>query len=97
MSDDRATFWNGLPTSAKRGTAVVADAPEFPAYWARDLVGQRVAVVRVVLDGVNYGGGTAWLYDEDGSGWLKVTKGLGSSRVGHRDLAIVDGSYEVTR
>lgn len=87
------TFWNGLPTPAVRGTAEVADSPAHPLYWARELVGQRVPVVRVTLDGVNYGGGVAYLYDEDGHGWIKVTKGQGSSRVGHKDLAVVEGSF----
>lgn len=93
------TFWNGLRTEAVRGTAVVADAPEFPMYWARDLVGQRGPVVRVVLDGVNYGGGLAHLDDRDGSGWAKVTEGHGGPRWPHRDVAIEDGTFtpEVSR
>lgn len=87
------TFWNGLPTPALRGTAVVAPAPEFPQYWAADLVGQRIAVVLVVLDGVNYGGGTSYLDDRDGSGWAKVTEGHGGPRWPHSDVAIVPDSF----
>ena len=88
-------YWNGLPTEVERGTATVADAPEFPAYWARaeGIIGQRIPVVRVVLDGVNYGGGTSYLDDRDGSGWRKVTQGHGSPAYGHRDVAIIDGSF----
>lgn len=88
-------FWNGLPTTATRGTAVVADAPEFAAYWARTqgVVGSRIPVVQVVLDGVNYGGGVTYLDDRDGSGWRKVTEGHGSPRLGHRNVAIVPGSF----
>jgi hypothetical protein len=88
-------YWNGLPTTAERGTAVVADAPEFPAYWAKTegIIGQRIAVVRVVLDGVNYGGGVAYLDDRDGSGWRKVTTGHGSPSYGHADVAIEEGSF----
>lgn len=90
------TFWNGMPTPARRGTAVVADAPEFPMYWARDLVGQRIAVVEVVLDGVNYGGGIDYLDDRHGQGWAKVTEGHGSPRYGHASAAIEPGSFVVT-
>jgi hypothetical protein len=88
-------YWNGLPTTAARGTAVVADAPEFPQYWARTegIVGQRIPVVRVVLDGVNYGGGIDYLDDRDGSGWRKVTEGHGGPRWPHRGVAIEDGSF----
>jgi hypothetical protein len=88
-------YWNGLPTTATRGTAVVADAPEFPAYWARTegIIGQRIPVVRVDLDGVNYGGGVSYLDDRDGSGWRKVTTGHGSPSYGHRDVAINEGSF----
>ena len=88
-----ATFWNGLPTPARRGTAVVADAPEFPAYWARDLIGKRIAVVEVVLDGVAYGGGIDYLDNRDGSGWRKVTEGRGGSGYGHASLDIEPGSF----
>jgi hypothetical protein len=88
------TYWNGLPTIARRGTAVVADAPEFSLYWAYSLVGQRIPVVLVVLDGVNAGGGIAYLDNRDGSGWIKVTKGRGSSRVSHGEVAIQEGSFE---
>lgn len=92
-------YWNGLPTAAERGTAVVAPAPEFPQYWAarEGIVGDRIPVVRVDLDGVNYGGGIDYLDDRDGSGWAKVTRGMGSPRYGHRSLAIVDGSFTPAR
>ena len=98
MTDIEATYWNGLPTPATRGTAIVAASPEFPAYWAKDegIIGQRIAVVRVILDGVNYGGGITHLDDRDGDGWAKVTTGHGSSRVGHADVAIVADSFEAT-
>jgi len=88
-------YWNGLPTIARRGTAVVADAPEFPQYWAKTegLVGQRSAVVMVVLDGVNYGGGVCYLDDRNGQGWNKVTIGRGSPGYGHADVAIEPDSF----
>lgn len=92
-----STFWNGLPTPARRGTAVVADAPEFPAYWARGIVGQRIEVVEVVLDGANYGGGIDYLDNRYGDGWLKVTEGRGSSGLPHASVAIEDGSFRAVQ
>lgn len=88
-------YWNGLPTEVERGTAVVADNTHAPAYWARTdgIIGQRIEVVRVVLDGVNYGGGIDYLDDRDDAGWIKVTSGLGSSRFGHRSVVIEEGSF----
>lgn len=93
MATERG-YWNGLPTVVERGTAVVADTRQFPLYWARTegIIGQRIAVVRVVLDGVNYGGGTAYLDDREGQGWAKVS-GDGSPRSGHSDVVIVEGSF----
>lgn len=84
------TFWNGEPAPAVRGTAVVADAPEFPQYWARTegIIGQRIPVVRV-----QYG---QWLYVLDnrrGQAWDKVTRGNGSPRYGHADVKIELGSF----
>jgi hypothetical protein len=83
------TYWNGEPCTATRGTAEVADAPEFSMYWARDLVGQRIPVVRV-----NYFVHPFYLDDQDGRGWHKVTKGKGSPREGHRNVAIVQDSFQ---
>jgi hypothetical protein len=90
-----STFWNGLPTRATRGTAVVADAPEFPAYWAKTegIIGQRIPVVEVDLNGVNYGGGIDYLDNRDGSGWRKVTTGHGGPAYGHKNVAIEPGSF----
>lgn len=93
---DVDTYWNGLPAPAERGTAVVADRGDFPQYWARHekIVGQRIDVVRVFLDGVNYGGGVEYLDNRDGSGWLKVTEGHGSPTYGHRNVTIEPDSFE---
>lgn len=95
-----ATFWNGEPTPARRVTIVCADAPEFPAYWARaaEIVGSRRDAVEV-----SYNGETFYLDDEadpenpesrPGSGWGKVTLGRGSPRYGHRELRPVAGTVE---
>lgn len=86
-------YWNGLETTAIRGTAIVADVPDMPEYWAKDLVGQRIDVVEIILDGVNAGGGIAHLDNRNGSGWLKVTEGMGSPKYGHRNVSIVPGSF----
>ena len=85
-------YWNGLPTPVRKVTGVVREWTDGdpPQAWWKPIVGQRVRAVEVVLDGVNYGGGIAYLYDEDGSGWRKVTEGHGSPRYGHRDVPLVD-------
>jgi hypothetical protein len=41
--------WQGEPTEARRVRAVIADAPQFPSYWARDLVGTEAWVVEFVV------------------------------------------------
>ena len=94
VTDHETTYWNGLPTLAIRGTAVVADAPEFPQYWAKNLIGMRIPVIRVVLEGVNFGGGVTYLDNREGVGWLKVTEGKGMPQYSHADVAIVTGSFE---
>lgn len=86
-------FWNGEPTRATQGTAIVADNGTFPAYWGKELVGERIPVVRVVLDGINFGGGIAFLDDRDGSGWYKVAEGFGSPGFAHRNVEIEEGSF----
>jgi hypothetical protein len=95
MTDHILTYWNGLPTTATRGTAVVADAPKFPLYWARfeGIIGTRIHVVKVDLDGVNYGGGFDYLDNRDESGWIKVTEGKGSPAYGHSSVEIEPGSF----
>ncbi|WP_047892565.1 hypothetical protein [Micromonospora sp. RV43] len=81
--DQPATYWNGELTEAVRVHVVVADAPQFARYWARDLVGAERDAVRVT-----YYGQVFYLDDEDGSGWTKVTTGYGSPRCPHRELAV---------
>lgn len=86
-------FWNGLPTTIQQVTGVVPEHdPEIhpPLAWWKELSGQRIEAVRVVLDGVNYGGGVTYLDNRDGSGWRKVTEGHGSPRWPHRNVPLID-------
>lgn len=87
------TFWNGLPTPARKvwGTVATWD-PEIhpPLAWWRDIQGARIKAVEVVLDGVNAGGGISYLDDRDGHGWVKVTKGHGGPRWHHANVPLVD-------
>lgn len=78
-----AAYWNGERALAVKVRVIVGDAPQFPNYWARSLVGTEREAVRVT-----YSGQLFYLDNEDGSGWLKVTEGHGSPRYGHRDLAV---------
>lgn len=89
MNDGWVTgYWNGLATKIRkvRGTVPEWDESYPPLAWWRDLCGLEVEAVEVVLDGVNFGGGRAYLYNTDGSGWFKVTEGKGSPRVEHKGL-----------
>lgn len=86
-------FWNGLETEVTQGSAIVASKTPFPEYWGKELAGQRIAVIRVNLEGVNFGGGVTYLDDRNGQGTYKVTKGFGSPRWGHRDVVIEEGSF----
>lgn len=88
-------FWNGLPTVVRKVVVEVGEgqrpesvAPEHWRPWWRGLEGTQRNAVLVLLDGVNYGGGTVYLDDEDGSGWAKVTTGKGSPSFGHRELPV---------
>lgn len=86
------TYWNGLPTPARKvvGTVRAWQDGDPPQAWWRDLVGQRIEAVEVVLDGVNSGGGTTYLDDRDGSGWAKVTVGHGGPRWPHGNVPLID-------
>lgn len=82
-----------MPTPARRGTAIVAHAPQFPGYCAKDLIGQRIDVVEVILDFVNAGGGITYLDDRHGYGWTKVTTGRGGPTFDHSSTEIEPGSF----
>lgn len=84
---DHAPAWNGATVTAKRGTAIVADDSRFPRYWAMNLVGQRIAVVKV--DAPH---GVMYLDDRLGEGWAKMMNG-GTARFGHAEVEIAPGSF----
>lgn len=87
------TYWNGLPTPARKviGTVAAWDPEKDPPLaWWRDIQGERIEAVEVVLDGVNYGGGTTFLDNRDGEGWRKVTEGHGGPRWPHKNVPLVD-------
>lgn len=94
---DRAAqpHWNGIPIVAVRGSAIVADSPEFPLYWAKreGLIGQRIPVVQVNLAGANYGGGIDYLDNRGEEGWRKIAYGYGSPRYTHKNVGIEPGSF----
>lgn len=92
------TWWNGEPADARKVTITVADAPEFPLYWGRGLVGARRKAVEVdygvqhfFLDDEPF---EEWEDPECSPGWEKVTVGRGSPRLGHRNLNAVPGSVQ---
>lgn len=91
-SDNKQAYWNGLKTTARVGTAIVADDKRFPAYWARTegILGERIAVVEVNWDGVNQGGGLAYLDDREGLASQTVFE---KAHVQESFLSIVPGSF----
>ena len=85
---DLRTFWNGEPTPARRVRVVVAAPPEdMPGHWLHSsgLIGKTINAVEVTYPAWD---GPQYLYDEDGSGWFKVTEGHGSPRWGHRNILV---------
>lgn len=76
--------WNGEPCKGRKVWAVVADNPDFAAYWARDWIGH----VRPAVE-IHYEGRVFYIDDTDGSGWNKVKAG-GLPRYGHKNLAVSD-------
>ena len=85
-------YWNGLPTEIRLVTGLVPEhgAEDPPLAWWKELSGQRIEAVEVVLDGVNHGGGVSYLDNRDGSGLRKVTEGRGSPRWPHANVPLVD-------
>jgi len=75
------TEWNWEPARAQRVTVIVADAPQFPQYWARPYIGQERFAVEIYQNGQTF-----YIDNEDGSGWDKVTSG--GPWMGHRNLEI---------
>lgn len=86
--DPPQAWWAGIPISDEHRATM--EAFGMTASPSENLQGQRVAAVEVVLDGVNFGGGTIYLDNRDGSGWYKVTEGRGSPRIGHAELPLID-------
>jgi hypothetical protein len=88
VQQDIRTFWNGQPTPCRRVRVVVGQPPaDLPHHWLHGtgLVGTTVNAVEVTYP--------AWpepmyLYDEDGSGWRKVTEGHGGPRYPHRNIPV---------
>lgn len=88
---DTGVQWNGEPAKALRVLVEVADAPEFPQYWARHLIGTTRWALRVTYyDRVFY------IDDEDGQGSYKVTHG-GGPGLPSRSLAVARVIVEAAR
>ena len=79
MSDE--TYWNGEKCRARK-VRVIVGTPRLATFWYADLVGTERSAVEV-----SYGKEVFLIDDEDGSGWRKVTSGMGSPRFGHKSLS----------
>jgi hypothetical protein len=90
------TYWNGVPVRTIRGTAVLKDSTVFTEYWARveGIIGTRIPVVMILLDGVNTHGGVLYLDDRKDEGWVKVTEGYGMPTYPHKTVYIEPRSFE---
>jgi len=83
MRCDVKTYWNGEKAECKKCSLIVADSTkQFPQHWAKHLIGKRVDAVEVI-----YGGHKWYLYNDDGTGWIKVTLGKGSPMYGHAEVS----------
>lgn len=76
------TFWNYMGVNAVRVNVVVASSiPD--GWWCAGLENTVRRAVRITTDA-----STFYIDDEDGFGWHKVTKGMGSARLPHRSLPV---------
>lgn len=77
------TYWNGEPAEARKVRVIVGPAPK-PTWWCAKFEGQEREAVEVKQHGETF-----YLDNEgDNSGWLKVTKGMGSPQYMHRGLPV---------
>jgi len=72
-------YWNGEPALIRKCRFKMKDEPAFRMFWGKDLVGTVVDAVEVTYESDRF-----YLYDGDGSGFYKVTGGMGSPSVGHK-------------
>lgn len=76
------TYWNGQPAECRKVRVIIGEPPR-PTWWCAEMVGQEREAVEV-----KQGGDKFYIDNEDGSGWLKVTEGLGSPGYPHRSLKV---------
>lgn len=74
-------FWNGEPAKYRALLVEIVESDkEMPLlYWGRTFVGQFRQIIEV-----HYRPEPFYIDNEDGLGYTKVTKGLGSPPFGHR-------------
>lgn len=74
------TYWNGEPTPCRRVVVRVGTVPK-PTWWCAGMEGTEREAVEV-----RYGNQQFYLDNENGSAWLKVTRGGGGPEWGHSSL-----------
>lgn len=77
-----ATYWNGQPCKATKVRVVVGKA-EKPTYWYAKLEGTVRNAVKIQYENTHF-----YIDNENGDGWIKVTRGLGSPQYGHGSLSV---------
>jgi len=78
MSDK--TFWNGEPCEARQ-VRVIVGHPLKPTWWCAHLQDTERTAVQVAQQGQVF-----FLDNEDGTGWRKVTDGMGLPYFPHNSL-----------
>lgn len=83
-------FWNGEPTATFTACIIKPkENKERPMHWYNPFAGQEMQAIEFTQDGQ-----TCVIYNQDGTGYHKVTIGLGSPRCGHKSF---DAGYEIVR
>ena len=71
-------YWNGEPAQFV-GVVYEVPEPEIKTWWLAMFIGQRRQGIQV-----NYGSQVFVIDNEHGDGYYKVTRGMGSPRIGHK-------------
>lgn len=79
---EERTFWNYEPAPARIVRVIVGPCLK-ETFWHNGLEGTEREAVEV-----NYYGDKFYLDNEDGSGWMKVTRGRGGPEWGHSSLPV---------
>lgn len=82
-------YWNGEPCEIEVIRIKMIDSPDVPLlFWGKPFYGEPRQAIRVF-----YGKEPFVIDNEDGMGYRKVTKGMGSPSYGHRSIFAFEEMY----